>query len=134
MLADADGRELLDVPDGLLPGEDVPAPVRFLPMWDSVLLAYEHRARMIPPAYRAAVIRTNGDVLATFLVDGLVAGVWRAELVGGRTEIIWTAFEPLPRRVRAELAAEADVLARFVEPHEPEVYRRFRRWFAQVEG
>ena len=101
-------------------------------MWDSVLLAYEGRARLIPPAYRAAVIRSNGDVLPTFLVDGLVAGVWRAELVGGRTEIICSAFARLPRDVRGELDAQAETLARFVEPHEPEVYRRYRRWWADI--
>jgi len=132
VLVDAAGRELLDVPDGVLPGEDAHAPARFLPMWDSVLLAYEDRARLIPPAYRAAVIRSNGDVLPTFLVDGLVAGVWRAELVGGRTEIIYSPFGQLPRDVRAELDDEAETLARFVEPHEPEVYRRYRRWWADI--
>jgi len=105
---------------------------RFLPMWDSVLLAHEDRARMIPPAYRAAVIRSNGDVLPTFLVDGLVAGVWRAELVGGRTEIIYSPFGQLPRDVPAELDAEAETLARFVEPHEPEVCGRYRRWWVDI--
>ncbi|MHC8562357.1 DNA glycosylase AlkZ-like family protein [Streptomyces albidoflavus] len=46
-------------------------------MWDSILLAYADRARVIPPAYRPLVIRRNGDVLPTLLVDGEVAGVWR---------------------------------------------------------
>jgi len=104
VLVDAAGRQLVDVPDGLLPGQDARAPVRFLPMWDSVLLAYEDRARLIPPAYRTTVIRRNGDVLPTFLVDGLIAGLWRAELVGGRTEIIYSAFARLPRDVRGRRA------------------------------
>jgi len=36
--------------------------------------------------------------------------------------------------VRGELDAEAETLARFVEPHEPEVYRRYRRWWADIAG
>ena len=133
-LADADGRELFDVPDGAVPDRDAPAPVRYLPMWDSVLLAYEDRSRLIPPAYRAMVIRTNGDVLPTFLVDGLVAGVWRPEVIDGATVIIRHAFRRLPRDAVAALDAEAESLARFVERREPEVYRRYRRWWTELAG
>ena len=71
------GVELLDVPGVALPDEDTPAPPRLLPMWDSTLLAYADRSRIIPPDYRAHVIRRNGDTLPTLLVDGQVAGVWR---------------------------------------------------------
>ena len=134
VLVDTAGRELLDIVDGLLPDPDLPAPARFLPMWDSVLLAYEDRARLIPPAYRSMVIRTNGDVLPTFLVDGLVAGVWRAEVVRGQTVIVRHAFGRLTRGAADELDAEAHALARFVEPHEPEVYRRYRRWWSDLAG
>ena len=132
--ADSAGHELLDVPDGLLPDPDQPAPVRYLPMWDSVLLAYEDRARLIPPAYRRMVIRTNGDVLPTFLVDGQVAGLWRAVAVDGRTTIVRHPFRRLPRDVTTELDAEAEDLARFLEPREPEVYRRYRRWWERLES
>ena len=34
---------------------------------------------MLPEQYRKAVIRMNGDVAQTFLVDGFVAGMWRVE-------------------------------------------------------
>ena len=64
-------------PDGPMPAEDTPAPPRLLPMWDSVLLAYKDRARIVPPDYRTLAMRINGDVLPTLLVDGFVAGVWR---------------------------------------------------------
>ena len=47
-------------------------------VWDSVLLAYADRGRVIPPDYRKLVSRINGDVLPTLLVDGHVAGVWLA--------------------------------------------------------
>src|SRR3990172_260014 len=72
-----DGAELFDVPGGLLPPEDSPAPPRLMAMWDSTLLAYADRSRIIPPDYRQLVTRNNGDVLPTLLVDGYVAGVWR---------------------------------------------------------
>src|SRR5690606_40916501 len=49
-----------------------PAPPRLLPMWDSVLLAYADRSRVLPEEYRPLVIRRNGDTLPTVLVDGHV--------------------------------------------------------------
>jgi hypothetical protein len=61
------GELLYDVPGGLLPSEDVPAPPRLLPMWDSTLLAYADRSRIVPPACRTLVMRKNGDVLPTIL-------------------------------------------------------------------
>ncbi len=76
---DEQGRELLDVPRAPLPDADTPAPVRFLPKWDNVLLAWADRTRVLPEQYRKTVIRMNGDVAQTFLVDGFVAGIWRAE-------------------------------------------------------
>nr|WP_262985418.1 winged helix DNA-binding domain-containing protein [Streptomyces sp. San01] len=85
---------LYDVLDGTTPAEDVAAPPRLLPMWDSTLLAYVDRGRVIPPAYRKHVTRVNGDVLPTVLVDGYVAGVWRVASDGAGIEI--GAFHELP--------------------------------------
>ncbi len=79
-------------------------------MWDSTLLAYQDRSRVIPPDYRRLVIRQNGDVLPTLLVDGYVAGVWRP--VGGGIEA--TAFHPLPEEAWVGLASEAGALVAFL--------------------
>jgi hypothetical protein len=76
---DEAGRELLDLARAPLPPADTPVPIRFLPMWDSALLAHDDRKRILPEQYRRAVIRRNGDVLPTFLVDGSVAGTWSIE-------------------------------------------------------
>ena len=76
---DEHGRELLDVPRAPLPDAETPAPVRFLPKWDNVLLAFADRTRVLPEEYRKTVIGMNGDVAQTFLVDGFVAGIWRVE-------------------------------------------------------
>jgi len=122
------GAVLYDVPGGPLPAGDTPAPPRLMAMWDSILLAYADRGRVIPPGYRALVTRINGDVLPTLLVDGHVAGVWRAVQEG----IEATAFHPLPESVWEGLAAEARALVPFLADREPEVYRRYHHWWAKL--
>jgi len=122
------GTVLYDVPGGPLPAGDTPAPPKLMAMWDSILLAYADRSRVIPPGYRALVSRMNGDVLPTLLVDGYVAGVWRAVQEG----IEATAFHPLPDLVWEGLAAEARALVPFLAGREPEVYRRYHHWWAKL--
>ena len=107
---DEQGRELFDVPRAPLPDPETPAPVRFLPKWDNVLLAFADRTRVLPEQYRKTVIAMNGDVAQTFLVDGFVAGMWRVD--GGR--VVIEPFAPLSRAVRRELADEAARLEAFL--------------------
>jgi Winged helix DNA-binding domain len=78
---DERGRVLLDLPRAPLPDGDTPAPVRFLPKWDSSLLAYAppERTRILPERFRSRVIGRNGDVAPTVLVDGFVAATWSVE-------------------------------------------------------
>ena len=106
---DEHGRELLDMPRAPLPDPDIPAPVRFLPKWDNVLLAFADRTRVLPEQYRKRVIRMNGDVAQTFLVDGFVAGIWRVE--SGR--VVLEPFAALSRSARRELEDEAGRLEAF---------------------
>jgi hypothetical protein len=110
-----DGRSLLDLRDAPRPGPDVPAPVRFLPKWDNLLLGYERRERVLPEHLRRTVIRKNGDVLATFLVDGLVAGAWEAARRGPAAMTL-TAFGPLPARVRRGVVREGEALLAWLRP------------------
>ena len=125
-----DGTALYDLPGAPLPGEDTPAPPRLLPMWDEVLLAHADRTRVIPPEHRRTVTRSNGDVLPTLLVDGLVAGVWRT--VGGAVEV--TAFSRLPEETWDAVAAEARSLQALLAGREPDVYRRHHHWWSTVAG
>jgi hypothetical protein len=97
-------------------------------MWDSVLLAYADRGRVIPPDHRPHVVRRNGDVLPTLLVDGHVAGVWRP--VEGGIEA--TAFHRLPDGAWPALASEASALLAFLAARDPAVYRRFARWWTDL--
>ena len=121
-------RELVDLAGAPLPDEDVPAPPRLLPMWDSTVLAFDDRTRIVSDADRARIIARNGDTLPVILVDGLVAGRWWAVAEGGRTRIELEPFRRLARSDRRSLETLGDRLARFVEPHEPGVYRRYQRW------
>lgn len=109
-----------------LPPADTPAPPRLMAMWDSIVLAFDDRRRIIAEDYRPLVIRTNGDTLATIMVDGRVAGVWRPCDDG----IEATAFHPLDEAAWAGLAVEAAALVAFLAPREPQVYRRYARWWA----
>jgi len=124
------GQELFDIPDGSLPADDTLAPPRLMPMWDNILLSYVDRSRVIPPDYRKIVIRINGDVLPTLLVDGYVAGVWRA--VEGGIEA--TAFHPLTDDVWERLDDEARSLVSFLAGRDPEVYRRYHHWWGKLPG
>ena len=104
------GEELLDLPRAPLPDPATPAPVRFLPTWDAVLLAHARRTGVLPEEHRARVFSTKmPQSVGTFLVDGAVAGTWKH--VDGRIE--WSPFEPLSRRVAREVRDEAERLATF---------------------
>jgi hypothetical protein len=124
---DERGRELLDLATSPRPGGDLDAPPRLLPMWDSLLLAYADRTRVIDDAARSVVIGRNGDTLPTFLVDGRVAGLWWAVAeAGSRCRIEIEPFGRLAAATRRALDGEAERLAAFLAPLEPDVYRRYR--------
>jgi uncharacterized protein YcaQ len=105
-----DGRELLDLPRAPIAAADLPAPVRFLPRWDQLLLAHDRRERVMHDELRRVMIAPNGDVADTFLVDGWVAGRWHEQ--GGR--VVIDPVEPLPLRVRREVEDEARRLEAFL--------------------
>jgi hypothetical protein len=75
-----------------------------------------------------AVIRRNGNVLPTLLVDGYVAGVWRPVDAG----IEATAFRRLPGEAWDGLAEEARELVSFLADREPFVYRRYAHWWSEL--
>ncbi len=124
--SDERGVELLDLAGAQHPDADTVAPARFLPMWDSLLLAYADRTRVISDAHRRIVVGRNGDTLPTFLVDGRVAGLWWAEADGSSSRIVLEPFVRLSRADRREIEREGERLAAFVGPIEPAVFRRYR--------
>lgn len=112
---DERGRELLDLPGAPLLSSDAPAPPRFLPEYDNLLLAHADRSRFVPDAYRPFVYLSAGRIRATFLVDGLVAGAWKIERVRATATLVVEPFAPLSEGAMKALAEEGERLVRFVE-------------------
>ena len=122
------GEQLYDVPGAPLPAGETVAPPRFLPMWDSILLAHADRTRHLSDEDRKLVVRQNGDYLPTILVDGLVAGLW----LPGPDGIEVTAFRDLDPATWAALDTEAQALQAFLAPREPTAYARYRHYLPQL--
>jgi hypothetical protein len=100
------GRELFDVPDGLLPPADTEAPLRLLPQFDNTLLGHRDRSRVIADEHRALVNITPGGTTGTVLLDGFAAGAW--QLRDG--EVAIEPFRRLTRAERASVDPEAEAL------------------------
>jgi hypothetical protein len=105
-----EGKELVDLPRAPLPDGDVTAPVRFLHVWDAMLLVHARRTGVLREEHRPVIFSAkNPQSLPTFLVDGVVAGSWR--FADGQVEL--TPFDPIPRPWKRDLEDEARALAAF---------------------
>ncbi len=108
----AAGQILHDLPEAPRPHEDTPAPPRFLPAYDNLLLSHRDRTRVISGNRRVPLPAGNGLTEGTFLVDGFWRGTWRVR--GGR---LWIEpFTSLSTTDREALLAEATALGDFLAP------------------
>ncbi|MDX3067011.1 winged helix DNA-binding domain-containing protein [Streptomyces clavifer] len=107
---DERGRELLDLPNAPRPGPDVPAPVRFLPTFDNVVLGYDDRTRIIDDAHRGLSVTGARFVL----VDGRVAATWTVQ--AGTVTV--SPLHRLSPADRARVAEEGEALASFLSDGE----------------
>jgi hypothetical protein len=89
--------------------------VRFLPEYDNLLLAHADRSRIIADEHRARVVTKNLRVLATFLVDGVVAGTWSIARKTKSATLTIAPFGKVSRADRSALIAEGEQLVRFAE-------------------
>jgi winged helix DNA-binding protein len=104
---DERGRELFDLVDAPLPDPDTPAPPRFLPEYDNLVLGHDDRTRVIAFEHRYMVF--NG----TFLVDGFVGGIWTIKRQQNGASLTVSSFKPLRKPDRAGLADEGERLLTF---------------------
>jgi hypothetical protein len=117
VLRDEQGRELLDLPDAPLPDPDTPVPVRFLPEYDNLILAYADRTRMLTREAQEAIWTKNG-LLATALVDGTVAAAWKIVRERKRATL---AIDPVRRIAKSDRAALVEEGLRLLAFTDPEV-------------
>jgi hypothetical protein len=100
---DERGRELLDVPGAPLPDPDTPAPARFLPEYDNVLLAHKDRSRMVAIPVRLWTQVGWGSVL----VDGFGAARWKVDREkDDRAVLRIEPFRKLSRTEKGEVSEE----------------------------
>ncbi|ATL31527.1 hypothetical protein KY5_6509 [Streptomyces formicae] len=117
---DENGVELFDLPDAPRPDPDTPAPPRFLPEYDNLLLSHADRTRVVPAAYKGRTWKGN-YTYCVFLLDGFLAGLWRlVEDAGSGTAVLviepFESPEKLGREQRDALTTEAGrMLTRIAE-------------------
>lgn len=111
---DEQGAELFDLPDAPRPAAETMAPVRILPAFDNLLVAYADRERIIARADVGHVYSNNGYLMATVLVDGFVRGVWKIERRATGSVLLIETFGPLPSATRADLLDEGERLVRWM--------------------
>lgn len=116
VFTDPRGKELFDLPRAPRPSGDVPAPVRFLPDFDNLVLGHHNRTRVIADAHRPHIATKNLQILPTFLVDGFVAGTWKVDRARVSATLTLKPFEALTKTVKDELKVEGAGLLKFVEP------------------
>ena len=105
---DENGRELFDVRRGPLPDPATPAPPRFLPEYDNILLGHKDRSRITTQTGYTPVV---GD--AWLLVDGFVRGVWCIER-STTAAVLWIRqLQPIMRRDRSAVTDEGKRLLAF---------------------
>lgn len=112
---DERGTELFDLPDAPRPEEDTPAPPRFLPEFDNLLLSHADRTRVVPAEHRSRTWSGN-QAHRVFLLDGFLAGTWSLDEAKDRTTLTVEPFAPVTRARRAALTAEAERTLRLMTP------------------
>jgi hypothetical protein len=114
--ADERGRELFDLPDSPRPPAEAPAPARYLPDFDNLMLAHADRTRVIAQEHRRHLTTKNLRVNAIALYDGEACASWTVKRTARVATLELTPFAKLPRAALAELEAEALALLEATEP------------------
>jgi hypothetical protein len=128
---DEAGRELFDLPEAPRPDPETPAPPRFLPEYDNLMLSHADRSRVIPSS---AFGRLTGFV-GTFLVDGFVRGQWRVAKERRSAALILDPFEELEKGQKAELIEEGQRVLAFAAATATELRVEFGvAWQPPVRG
>ncbi|MEU8438290.1 winged helix DNA-binding domain-containing protein [Streptomyces sp. NPDC029216] len=103
---DENGVELFDLPDAPRPDPGTPAPPRFLPEFDNLLLSHADRTRVVPPEFKGR--NTDGNQSrCVVMVDGFMGGVWAR----GEGDVVTVElFREVAGGVKEQIAAEGEAM------------------------
>jgi hypothetical protein len=114
---DAGGGELFDLPDAPRPDPDTPAPPRFLPEYDNVLLSHADRTRIIPGRRSVPLPPGLGGTTGTVLIDGFWRATWKIRRPRGDAVTLRVEpFTQLSAEQAAAVTGEGSGLLAFVAP------------------
>ena len=112
---DADGKELYDLPELPIIAEDKPAPLRFLPEYDNILIAHKDRRRILPEAQRKKVLVSAGRVLGAVLIDGFAGAIWKVQRDKSKARLQVSLFEKASDGLLSAIESEGMALLHFIE-------------------
>jgi hypothetical protein len=115
----SDGRELFDVPGAPLPDPATPAPPRFLPEYDNVLIAHADRGRVMTQAGLPTLPGGYGGATGTVLVDGMLAATWRSSVARGTVTLAIEPLVPIAAGDQVAVGEEGTRLVAFTHPGLP---------------
>ncbi|MGH2347261.1 MAG: winged helix DNA-binding domain-containing protein [Chloroflexota bacterium] len=108
---DEQGNELFDLPEAPRPDPSTPAPPRFLPEYDNLLLSHADRNRVIADQHRTRIF-TKGALL----IDGFVVGSWKINRGRAAATLAIELFSALSAPDRGDAAEEGARLLAFAAP------------------
>lgn len=107
--------DLYDLPDAPRPAESTAAPVRFLPDYDSAIVARAD-ARIVPTEHRSKVFLSALRVAPVVLIDGFAAATWKIDRRKDTATLAIEPFTKIASTFKTEMEKEGSELLKFVEP------------------
>ena len=107
--------------DGAFADPDTPAPVRFLPEYDNLLLSHADRSRVLC-GLGPGLPYPSGKWIGQLLVDGFFRSYWEITEDDGVATLTIDRFSPAPADAPGaidEIGAEGTRLLAFVAPEIP---------------
>jgi Winged helix DNA-binding domain len=111
---DERGRDLYDLPDAPRPDPATPAPPRFLPEYDNVVLSHADRSRFVSDDNRRRVSAASPPVHGSVLYDGMLHATWSMVRSEDGTATLTIRSLKLTKRAASAVIAEGRRMLKFL--------------------